>query len=475
VRLAAATAARLSAEVQRPAYDRGVQQVGLVHLGLGAFHRAHQAVYTDDAMDAGDRDWAIAGVSLRSAAVRDQLAPQDGLYTVTARDGAGDPVRLIGAVVRALVAPEDPAAVVALLAAPSTRVVTLTVTEKGYARAADGGLDAAASDVAADLAAGGEGGAPPRTIHGYLCAALARRRDAGLAGPSIVSCDNLPGNGGQLARLLGDFAARRDAALARWIAAECAFPSTMVDRIVPASSSAFLDATTLRLGLRDEAAVATEPFRQWVIEDRFAGPRPRWEAGGALFVRDVAAYEMRKLRMLNGAHSALAYLGLERGHRHVHEAVRDPDIRPLVERLMRDEAASSLAAGAPAEVSAYADALFARFANPALEHRLAQIAMDGSQKIPQRWLATLRACRQSGKHCPAILEALAAWIVHVRGGAGRTVEDPLADSLARAWAEAGRDGIAAALFGDGGRFVADWQASPRELRMLTEAIAGRVG
>jgi fructuronate reductase len=439
-----------------------------VHLGIGAFHRAHQAVYTDDAMDAGDRHWAIAGVSLRSPTARDQLAPQDGLFTVTERDGRNNPVRLIGCIARVLVAPECPMAIVAQLSAPGTHIVTLSVTEKGYHRAADGTLDFT-GDVAAELT----DGAPLRTLYGYLGAALEVRRAAGLPGLTLMSCDNLAGNGEQLARLLGEYLERCDADLAGWTRAECAFPSTMVDRIVPAAAPAFLDRTAVRLGMRDEGAVATEPFRQWVIEDRFAGPRPRWEAGGAQFVADVRSFETMKLRMLNGAHSALAYLGLERGHQFVHEAIADSQIGPVVERLMRSEAAASLTPVPGQDTERYAQALLQRFENPALEHRLVQIAMDGSQKIPQRWLATLSSRQQAGCSCPSILEALAAWIVHVRG-MGVRVDDPAATSLADVWREMGREGIVAALFGPQGRFASDWCATAADARVLQQAVERRM-
>jgi fructuronate reductase len=242
----------------------------------------------------------------------------------------------------------------------------------------------------------------------------------------------------------------------------------MVDRIVPATTPDDLDTVERRLGLRDEGAVITEPFSQWVIEDRFAGSRPRWEVAGAQFVADVRPYETAKLRMLNGAHSALAYLGLRRGHRFVHEAIADPAIRAPVERLMRDEAAPTLDAGFDA--ATYADALLARFANPALPHRLLQIAMDGSQKIPQRWLAVLAWHQRQGRACPAILEALAAWLLHVRGD-GRPVDDPLAGRLAALWRENGLDGIVGALFGPGGLLAADWQATEAD----RQAIEARLG
>ena len=469
MRLDASSAHRLPADVRRPRFARDEQQTGIVHLGLGAFHRAHQAVYTDDAMDAGDRHWGIAGVSLRSPGARDQLSPQAGLFTVTERDGRSNPQRLIASLTSVLVAPENPMAVIALLAAPTTRIVTLSVTEKGYHRASDGGLDLA-GDVASDLAKG----ASPRTIYGYIGAALAIRRAAGLPGLTLLSCDNLAGNGEQLAKLLGEFLAHADPSLASWMRAECACPSTMVDRIVPAATPAFLEQTAVRLGMRDEGAVATEPFRQWVIEERFAGPRPRWEAGGAQFVADVRPFETMKLRMLNGAHSALAYLGLERGHQFVHEAIADPVNRSVVVRLMRDEAASSLPAVQGQDPARYADALLQRFENPALEHRLAQIAMDGSQKIPQRWLATLRVRQQAGQACPSILEALAAWTVHVRG-VGLRVDDPVAPLLAGLWEEVGRDGIVAALFGPQGRFASDWSATAADAGVLQRAVDRRLG
>ncbi|MBO0749598.1 MAG: mannitol dehydrogenase family protein [Porphyrobacter sp.] len=453
MRLSLATLGSLAPEVARPDYDRDAQAIGVVHFGLGAFHRAHQAVYTDAAMAAGDRDWGIAGLSLRSPGVRDQLAPQGGLYTVTTRSGEGEATRLVGSVKRALTAFEGEE-IVNLLAAPSTHIASFTVTEKGYCRAPDGSLDFA--------------GATSHSIYGWLELGLARRREAGLPGLTLLSCDNLPENGRVLERLLDEHLARADAGLARWVAAECAFPSTMVDRIVPATTPADLDAVERRIGLRDEAAVITEPFSQWVIEDRFAGPRPRWQAGGAQFVADVRLHETAKLRMLNGAHSALAYLGLLRRHQFVHEAIADPAIRPVVERLMRDEAAPTLEPSFDAQ--AYADALLARFENPALPHRLRQIAMDGSQKIPQRWLATLACHQRHGRQCLAILQALAAWIVHVRGD-GAPVDDPLADRLAALWREEGESGIVAVLFGANGLFAADWQANDDD----RQAIEGWLG
>jgi fructuronate reductase len=448
--MSAETATALPDSVLRPAYDRQAQASGIVHFGIGAFHRAHQAVYTDDAMAAGDGDWAISGVSLRSPDVRDQMVPQDGLFTVAERSGAGTALRLIGSVRNVLVAPEAPDAVIAALAAPETRIVTLTITEKGYRPP--------------------ESGSSAKSVYDFLASGLARRRAAGLPGLTLISCDNLADNGSQLATLLGGHLDRVDPALAAWFRAECACPSTMVDRIVPATTAADRTALEAAIGMRDEAAVQTEPFRQWVIEDRFAGDRPRWEAGGAQFVAHVRPYEIAKLRMLNGAHSALAYLGLARGHVYVHQAMADPELSPLIDQLMRREAAPSVEAGPGHDLMAYADDLVARFANPALEHRLIQIAMDGSQKIPQRWLETLAWHQQRGSDCPAILSALAAWIGFVRGDA-HSVDDPMAERLAALWREAGVQGIVEALVGPNGMFAASWVATDADRAFLNARVA----
>ena len=456
MRLSAETLARLPQGVQRPAYDRAAQQVGIVHFGIGAFHRAHQAVHTDAAMNAGERDWAILGISLRSAGVAAQMNPQGGLYGVTERSGGGATTRIVGAVRGVLVAQERPDAVVAALASPHARIASFTVTEKGYCRAGDGGLDPALA---------GDG-----SIYRYLGVALALRRERGLPGLTLLSCDNLAENGVQLQALLGAYLAQRDPALGEWVTAHCAFPSSMVDRIVPATTPADRDAAQAALGgLRDEAHVVTEPFSQWVIEDRFAGPRPRWEDHGAQLVSDVRPYETAKLRMLNGAHSALAYLGLLHGHAFVHQAIADPAVRPLVEALMREEAAPSIAAAPGQDLAAYADALLARFANPALDHRLAQIAMDGSQKLPQRWLETLAFHGARDRRCPAILTALAAWLLHLRGASG-VVDDPLAGELAAAWQAHGAAGIVSAIFGSAGLIASAWHPAAADVSIIDAAM-----
>ena len=466
MRLSRATLGGLAEHVRRPDYDWKAQRAGIVHFGIGAFHRAHQAACTDAAMAAGDRDWRITGVSLRSGDVAAQLNPQDGLFTLTERSGGGAQTRLIGAVGRVIVAPQDPEGVIAALAHPDTRIASFTVTEKGYLRRADGALDWDNSALAADLAGDGA----PRTIYGFLAVGLARRRASDLPGLTLVSCDNLANNGRQLAALMTAFLGRTDPPLADWFVRECRCPSTMVDRIVPAMTEADRAAVARDIGLDDQGAIITEGFTQWVIEEDFASVRPRWEAAGVQFVADVGAHEAAKLRMLNGAHSALAYLGLERGHEFVHQAVADPAIRVLVERIMQLEAAATLDQASGIDTIAYVDRLMKRFENNALQHRLMQIAMDGSQKIPQRWLEPLAINQRAGHDCPATLAAIAAWCRHVRGDR-RVVDDPQAAQLAALWQGHGQAGIAKALFGKDGLFAASWTASPMALAQLEQLLA----
>jgi fructuronate reductase len=457
MRLSRLNAAHLPGSIERPGYTRGAPRHGILHFGIGAFHRAHQAVYTDDANSATEETWAITGVSLRSPAVADQLNPQDGLYTAAVRSGAETRQRLIASVHAVLVAPVEPEAVIAAVAAPETSIISFTVTEKGYCRDSGGRLD---------LALAGE-----HSLYRYLRDGLARRQRTGLPGVTLLSCDNLAGNGRQLEALFTQYLETVAPALTPWFLANCSCPATMVDRIVPAATTADLDSQAEMLGMRDEAAVFTEPFTQWVIEDRFAGPRPRWEAGGAQFTDNVEPWETAKLRMLNGAHSALAYLGLARGHEFVHEAIADPHLRALVEHLMRDEAASSLEPAPGQDLERYADQLLQRFANSALRHRLLQISMDGSQKIPQRWLDTLAHHQKSGRACPAILTALAAWVRFVRGDRWK-VDDPRAAELAALWKANDAGSVVDALFGPQGMFRNSWVASRAERTLLLTFLGG---
>lgn len=411
------------------------------------------AWYTDKCLSAGEAGWMIAGVSMRSAGVRDQLAPQDGLYTLTEKSADGDKVQLIGAVAEVLLAENDREAIVARMAAPECRIVSFTVTEKGYCRTAQGDLDL-------ELAGAG--------FYPLVAKALAARQKAGLPGLTLLSCDNLAENGKQLARLMEQWIAANMPDLADWFRTQCTAPESMVDRIVPATTDAELAEVEAQLGLRDAGAVFTEPFSQWVIEDRFANGRPAWEAHGVQLVDAVAPYETAKLRMLNGAHSLLAYAGLDAGHTFVHQAVGDPRLRGLAEQLMQD-AIATITPGAGQDLVRYAGELIDRFANPALNHRLEQIAMDGSQKIPQRWLATLAIRQERGLQSDAILTGIAAWLRHVKGDR-RKVDDPLAGSLAAAWNAHGREGIVEAIFGPDGLLGADWSPDQHSRSALLALI-----
>ncbi len=408
-----------------PVYDRG-QPCGVVHLGTGAFHRAHQAAYFDALMAAGEAGWMIQGASLRSPRVAEQMNPQDGLFTMVVRDGVEDREQVIGSIKSVLVAPEDPAALVAALADPVVSLVTLTITEKGYCiDPASGALRTEDPGVRADMA----DLSAPRTAPGFLVAGLQARRAAGLAPFTVLSCDNLPHNGARTREAVLAMARAVDPELADWIAEHGAFPSSMVDRIVPATLAEDVDALEASAGYRDEATVKTEPFTQWVVEDWFAGPRPPLERVGVQFTTDVAGWENAKLRLLNGAHSALAYLGALAGHPFVHVAMAAPGYRELVQAIW-EEAGATLGPLEGFDRAEYCAALTARFNNPALQHKTHQIAMDGSQKLPQRFLNTIRVRRAAGLAHPTLSLAVAGWIrwQFARDDTGETytVDDPLA-------------------------------------------------
>ncbi|WJY21909.1 mannitol dehydrogenase family protein [Fontisubflavum oceani] len=425
--------------IQRPAYDRAHVTPGIVHLGLGNFHRAHQAVYVDECL-AATPDWGIRGVSLRRPDMRDALAPQSGLYTLAVRDGAGTAARVIGSVLEVVVAGEGIGPVLAAMTDPATRIVSLTVTEKGYCRDGAGDLGQAHPAVAADLATPER----PGSVPGLLVEALRARRAAGAPPFTVLSCDNLPENGAALARVVLQFAALRDTELAEWITAEVAFPSSMVDRIVPATTEADRAEIAALTGLEDAWPVVTEPFCQWVVEDRFPAGRPDLAAAGVQFVSDVAPYEHMKLRMLNGAHSTLAYLGQLRGHETVADVMGDAELAELVADVMTQSAGTlSLPQD---ELSAYATRLQDRFRNPALHHMTAQIAMDGSQKLPQRLLAPIAEAHAAGRPWDALATGVAGWLRYLERFAP---EDPMADELRLAAAK-GPDAVLdlRAVFGD---------------------------
>ncbi len=441
-RLSLETLDLLPSDVARPRYDVASARVGIVHLGVGAFHRAHQAVYIDDRLAAGEAGWAISGASLRSPETSHALEPQDGLYTASARSAEGEALRIVGSLRRLLVAPNDPEALLAAMSDANVRIVTLTVTEKGYCHdPATCRLDEDHPDIRHDL------GQPraPKSAPGFVVEALARRRAAGVAPFTVMSCDNLPSNGATARNVITRLAALRDGDLGKWIEGEVAFPSTMVDRIVPATTDEDRARIAARLGVEDAWPVVTEPFSQWVIEDRFSSGRPRFEDSGATLVGDVAPYELAKLRLLNGSHSTLAYLGYLAGCETVAEAMADANFARLIAELMEKESAPTLEVRATGDLTPYMRELLARFRNPALRHRTWQIAIDGSQKLPQRLLATIRARLAKGQRIDRLALGVAAWMRYVTGideqGRPIDVRDPLA---ARLKAIADREGLNAA-------------------------------
>jgi fructuronate reductase len=430
-RLSSASITGLPGGVRRFGYDRAKLETGIVHLGLGAFARAHICEFTDDVLARQLGPWGIAGVSMRRPDQRDRLAPQDNLYTTISREPSGTTARIIGCVTGVHVAAEAPEATLAAMTAPATRIVSLTVTEKGYCHdPATGRLQAAHPDIVHDLK---EAGAR-RSAVGLVVAALAARRKAGIAPFTVLCCDNLPHNGKLVAALVRDFAALQDDNLAQWIERNGAFPSTMVDRIVPAATEADIALAAELTGYYDAAPVTHEPFRQWVIEDRFVdGARPTWHEVGAELVGDVAPFETMKLRLLNGAHSALAYLGYLGGHETIGDCVADPAYREFVEALWREEIIPATPPPPGTDLHAYAAALLQRFENPAIRHRTWQIAMDGSQKLPQRLLATIGLRLDRGMPVERLCLAVAGWAKYVGGvdekGEAIDVRDPLAARL----------------------------------------------
>jgi fructuronate reductase len=435
-RLSRATLPDLPRAIQRPGFDPRQLGTGIAHLGIGAFARAHLANYTQPLL-AADPRWGILGVSLRRPDTRDALAPQDWLYACAERDGAGERISVMAALTGILVAPENPQAMLQRLKDPAIRIVTLTVTEKAYCRdTAVGRLDEGEPVIRHDLAHP----AAPASVPGLLVAALAARRDAGVPPFAVLSCDNLPANGITTRCVVTRFAELRDAALGHFVSQHVAFPSCMVDRIVP--STTMVDRTRIdaALGITDAWPVVCEPFRQWVIEDHFPQGRPTWEQTGAELVADVRPYEDMKLRLLNGSHSTIAYLGQLAGWATVADAIAQAALHSHIAALM-EEIASTLHLPATVDFGAYCHALLERFANPALQHRTAQIAVDGSQKLPQRLFAPALDRIAAGRRARRIALGIAAWLRFLRGeadnGTALALDDPKSERLRAAARAAG--------------------------------------
>jgi fructuronate reductase len=409
----------------RPAYDRKEVLAGIVHLGIGAFHRAHQAVFTEDAILKSGGNWGIIGASLQRPDTPEALAAQDCLYAVETLDRAAS-YRVMGVLQQALFGSRDAAALKAALAAPATHAVTLTLSEKGYCLDGKGELNLSHPDVAADLASP----QTPRSAIGWLALGLEERRRTGAGPMTIISCDNLQNNGARLAAAVEAFAARAFPQLGDWLKSNAAFPLTLVDCIVPAASEAHRARVATALGLEDRASVQREPFAQWVIQNRFAGPLPAWGEVGAEIVEDVDAYQRIKLHVLNTGHSALAYLGLPRGHVFVRQAIGDAELKNFLDVVMTQEIAPALA---PLDVASYWKTVVARFQNPMIDHRLAQIAEDGSLKLPQRLFPMLEDNAKAGRPVAHMAKIVRAWLAFMAATPSR---DP-ANAWFAEWTKAG--------------------------------------
>ncbi|RUT34858.1 mannitol dehydrogenase family protein [Arsenicitalea aurantiaca] len=442
VRLGPYTLSALPADVRRPGYDRARLKRGILHIGVGAFHRCHQGEFTDDALEAAFGDWGIVGVNLRAPDLDETLGAQGGLYCRELRDHNTVERRLIGALIETI-SVGDAASLeraLALAADPAIRVVTLTITEKGYCHVpATGLLDTGHPDIAHDLAHP----RAPRSVPGFILEMLRRRFAAGAEAPTIISCDNVPDNGATLRRCVTGLAEAGRDPLAGRIAETVNFLNTMVDRIVPATAEADIERFAAETGILDLGLVIGEPFRHWMIEGAQGRDLPAWDRVGALYVPDVAPYEILKMRVVNGIQTGLCQLGLLSGIDYMADVMADPVFARFAREMIEAEVLPHLPAVPGIDVPAYLETTLSRLTNPALRHRTAQISTDGSQKIRQRLLEPLRAALAADTPCDRLLWGIAGWMVYAGGRdhAGRTfpVNDPLAGRTLALSAETGED------------------------------------
>jgi fructuronate reductase len=432
-RLSRSVLSELPPSVRQPQYDRETLQIGIAHIGVGAFHRCHQAEFIDDMLEARFGRWGVLGVNLMAPNLSDLLAPQDCLYSRTLRRDERAETRIIGAL-REVIDIEDKAsaeAAIAALGGSEISVATMTVTEKGYCLTpSTGAPDFDNPALRADL----EGAFPPHTLLGLLALAIERRRQTAGAPLTLISCDNVPSNGARLGAAVLEFTALRSAELARWIEDRVTFPCSMVDRIVPATSPDDIEEVSSRLGARDPATVVGEPFRQWVIEDKFAGERPPLDLAGATFVADAKPYEQIKMRVLNAAQSTLAHQGALLGHEFTYQAAADPVLAALTRKMLEQETSTTLPKLAGMEVAPYIEQSMARIRNTAVRHRCHQIGTDGSQKIVQRLVDPLRERLAAGRPAGLLTLSVASWIAYGLSGAHRfgarwTPSDPYAETV----------------------------------------------
>lgn len=423
-RLNNSTVGSLPEGIAVPRYNRQAVTSGIVHIGVGGFHRAHEAVYIDDLLNQGVTDWGITGIGLRPAdrAMQDALGPQDCLYTVVSRSAGGDEARVIGSLLRFLFAPDNPQGVLERMAAPETRIVSLTITEGGYTT---------------------DAGDAPRSAFDTLCDALHLRRTRGLPPFTVLSCDNLPHNGDRARQVLLAAAEGREPGLRDWIAEHVAFPSSMVDRITPQTTEADRALVQAEFGIEDAWSVVTEPFRQWIIEDKFSNGRPPLERVGAQFVPDVHPYELMKIRLLNASHSAMGYLGFLAGFQYIHEIVADSLFREYIRRLMDAEVTPLLLPVPGVDLADYKRTLLTRFANPAIKDQVTRICLDGSSKVPKFVLPSVQEALAAGQPAKLLTLAVAGWLRYLTGvdeqGNAFPIDDPLAARLQATAQAGGRD------------------------------------
>jgi mannitol 2-dehydrogenase len=431
MKLSDATVRQFADRLDVPTYDRSSLRPAIVHIGVGGFHRAHQLVYLDSLARLGNREWGEIGVGLRCGRMKQALLPQDCLFTVVERERGEATARVVGAMRRYLFGPDAPHVVVDRLADPRTRVVTLTVTGDGYNLDSSGEFREDSPDVRADL----RSPTSPTTWFGYVVAASTRRRTAGLPGFTVLSCDNLPDGGAAARTAVVSFAEAQDPSLAAWIDRNVTFPNSMVDRITPSPDAALVSDFSLRYGVTDQAVIATEPFSQWVIEDDFCQGRPPLEEVGARLVSDVTPYKIAKSRLLNGSHSAMAYLGYLAGHRTTSEAMADACMHLFLQELMRQEVAPHLPAVPGVNLEDYQATLLQRFANDSIGDPLSRLCGRGSTKIPSYLLPSLVERRRRGLRAPLLTVALAGWFRYLRGfdmnGRPIDVQDARAVDLGR--------------------------------------------
>ncbi|MCB1688136.1 MAG: mannitol dehydrogenase family protein [Halioglobus sp.] len=452
-----------------PRYDRGKTGIGIVHIGPGAFHRAHQAVYTENAMNQSGGDWGICGVSLRSSSARDILSTQDFLYTLAIRDKTTR-YQIIGAIKEILVAGEQSDAILSRLSAATTKIVSLTITEKAYCLNALGSLDLEHPDIAADL----DNPRHPQSAIGFLVEGLRLRLASGVTAFTVLSCDNVSGNGDKLRRGVLDYARLIDEDLAGWISGNVAFPNSMVDSITPKTEDDTITSVSSAIGAQDDWPIQREAFTQWVIEENWSGERPDWQGVGVIFTNDVEGFEKAKLRLLNCLHSTLAYAGSLAGFETVYEATSDTRFRQFISGLAQNEIIGSFVPPRELDIGKYSQEIITRFLNPEIQHRLAQIAWDGSQKIQMRILPVIRDNLAADRPIRGLCMALASWFEFICRAltSGHEINDPLANTFSQM--PALRDGdpavVVESFLSIDAIFASDLRHNTLVLQQLTQSL-----